>query len=93
MVQDRLWCGQVGLYAEFAPAQLMSFLVSSQSYALGEAYELCAAAGLVREQVRARHACGNDALQLAWLSCRAHVQPSACLSLSSVSGMSAQLSA
>ena len=42
---------QVGLYAEFAPAELMSFLISSQSYALGEAFELCAAAGLVREQV------------------------------------------
>ena len=45
-------CLQVGLYAEFAPGELMPFLVSSQSYALGEAFELCAAAGLVREQVR-----------------------------------------
>lgn len=57
---------QVGLYAEFAPAQLMSFLVSSQSYALGEAYELCAAAGLVREQVFILGRMGNarEALQL-----------------------------
>ena len=46
---------QVGLYAEFAPEELMPFLVSSQSYALGEAFELCAAAGLVREQVLLLH--------------------------------------
>ncbi|KAK9800354.1 hypothetical protein WJX73_009236 [Symbiochloris irregularis] len=57
---------QVELYAEFAPSELMAFLVSSQSYALGEAFELCAAAGLVREQVFILGRMGNarEALQL-----------------------------
>ena len=42
---------QVELYAEYDPGRLMSFLVTSQSYRLEAANELCKQKGLVREQV------------------------------------------
>lgn len=42
---------QVELYADYAPQQLMSFLVSSQWYPLEAALQVCTARGLVREQV------------------------------------------
>ena len=42
---------QVELYADYAPQQLMSFLVSSQWYPLEAALQVCTAQGLVREQV------------------------------------------
>ena len=42
---------QVELYAEYAPSQLLAFLVSSQSSRLEAALELCEARSLVREQV------------------------------------------
>ena len=82
---------QVGLYAEFAPKELMSFLVSSQSYALGEAFELCAAAGLVREQVRAT--CSTHCLDMILLQ-QFTCLPSAGDAMSVCSGMlSANISA
>jgi len=42
---------QVELYADYAPGQLMAFLVSSQWYGLEEALQVCEQRGLVREQV------------------------------------------
>ena len=42
---------QVELFAEFEAKRLMQFLVSSQSYSLESAYEICTARGLVSEQV------------------------------------------
>ena len=42
---------QVELYAEYAPAQLMALLVSSQWYPLEGALGVCQQRGLVREQV------------------------------------------
>ena len=42
---------QVELYADYAPGQLMAFLVSSQWYPLEAALGVCEQRGLVREQV------------------------------------------
>lgn len=42
---------QVEMYADYAPKQLMPFLVSSQWYPLEAALQVCIARGLVREQV------------------------------------------
>jgi len=42
---------QVELYADYAPGQLMAFLVSSQWYGLEGALQVCEQRGLVREQV------------------------------------------
>ena len=42
---------QVELYADLDPAQLLAFLISSQSYTLSTAFELCQSRGLLREQV------------------------------------------
>lgn len=42
---------QVELYADYAPGQLMAFLVSSQWYGLEGAFQVCEQRGLVREQV------------------------------------------
>lgn len=42
---------QVELYADYAPGQLMGFLVSSQWYPLEAALGVCEQRGLVREQV------------------------------------------
>lgn len=44
-------CMQVELYADYAPQELLSFLVSSQWYPLEAALQVCTARGLVREQV------------------------------------------
>ena len=57
----------MGLYADFAPGQLMAFLVSSQSYALGAACDLCAQRGFLREQVRP----GSSRLVLLHAACPA----------------------
>jgi len=42
---------QVELYADYAPGQLMGFLVSSQWYGLEGSLQVCEQRGLVREQV------------------------------------------
>ena len=42
---------QVELYADYAPEELMGFLVSSQWYPLEAALQVCTDRGLVREQV------------------------------------------
>ena len=42
---------QVELYSDYEPSRLMGFLISSQSYGLEAAHELCKRKGLVREQV------------------------------------------
>ena len=42
---------QVELYADYAPQELLPFLVSSQWYPLEAALQVCTARGLVREQV------------------------------------------
>lgn len=57
---------QVELYAEFEPERLTGFLVSSQSYGLEAAHELCERKGLVREQVFVLGRMGNarEALDL-----------------------------
>ncbi len=54
------------LYAEYGPERLMSFLVTSQSYGLEAAHELCKQKGLVREQVFVLGRMGNahEALHL-----------------------------
>ena len=39
------------LYADLDPAQLLAFLISSQSYTLSTAFQLCQSRGLLREQV------------------------------------------
>ena len=39
------------LYADLKPEQLLPFLVSSQSYTLSTAFQLCKELGLLREQV------------------------------------------
>ncbi|KAL0041397.1 hypothetical protein WJX79_002126 [Trebouxia sp. C0005] len=57
---------QVELYADYAPGQLMAFLVSSQWYRLEGALQVCEQRGLVREQVFILGRMGNasDALHL-----------------------------
>jgi hypothetical protein len=56
----------VELYADYEQQRLMAFLVSSQSYPLEAAYDLCEARGLVKEQVDrlpVRQACGHACRQ------------------------------
>ena len=57
---------QVQLYADYEPERLMGFLVSSQSYGLEAAHELCRRKGFVREQVFVLGRMGNarEALDL-----------------------------
>lgn len=57
---------QVELYAAMDPERLMGFLITSQSYGLEAAHELCKSRGLVREQVFVLGRMGNaqEALHL-----------------------------
>ena len=57
---------QVELYAKYEPQRLMGFLISSQSYGLEAAHELCKRKGLIREQVFVLGRMGNahEALHL-----------------------------
>ena len=57
---------QVALYAEYDPPKLMPFLITSQSYGLEAAHELCKDRGLVQEQVFILGRMGNvqEALHL-----------------------------
>lgn len=57
---------QVALYADFAPENLLPFLQASHGYSLDKALDVCAARGLLREQVYLLERMGNatSALEL-----------------------------
>ena len=64
---------QVELYSDYEPSRLMGFLISSQSYGLEAAHELCKRKGLVREQVSPTPLVSADSPSSA--SYRAHSAP------------------
>ena len=51
LAQCAVYWMQVALYAEYEPEKLMPLLMTSQSYGLEAAHELCKDKGLIREQV------------------------------------------